>query len=201
MIEIGNVLVSSEVIDTYFVCDLEACKGACCIEGESGAPIAHNEIELIRDAFQDIQSYLPADHLEYISKNGVMYEDIDHDIVTQIIEGERCVFTCFEKDGSARCAFEKAWNEGHNRSFYKPISCHLFPIRVTELRNGKKALNYSRWYPICEPARLLGEKLGIRLYQFLKEPLERAFGEKWYVQMVEQAELYLRAKTEESNEC
>lgn len=192
MIKVGDVLVSSEVLDTFFYCDLSACHGACCIEGESGAPVANEEQELMRKAFPDIVSYLSDDILEYIAQNGVMYEDEDGDLVTQIVDGEQCVFTCQEIDGGVRCAFEKSWREGRNNVFYKPISCHLFPIRVTKLSNGKEALNYFRWEPICTPARNLGKKKGVRLYQFLREPLVRSYGEKWYNLLVEQAELYLK---------
>lgn len=194
MIVIDDVLVSSEVIETYFTCDLEACKGACCIEGESGAPLIDQEMKPLCMAVPLIENYLPQSNRAYIEGHGLMYEDSDGDMVTQIIDGERCVFTCFECDGSARCAFEKGYSEGKNDVFYKPISCHLFPIRVSVLRDGRHALNYSRWAPICEPARALGEKLGVRVYQFLKEALIRAYGEEWYDKLVEQAELYLAEK-------
>lgn len=192
--EVGDKLVSSEIFDTFFTCDLDACKGACCIEGESGAPVDESEVEHLCAAFSSIESYLPASNREYIEDHGAMYIDVDGDNVTQIVDGGRCVFTCFEKDGSARCAFEKSYSLGDNRLFYKPISCHLFPIRVTRLRDGREALNYYRWTPICEPARLLGKKLGVRVYQFLKEPLIRAYGNEWYEKLVEQAVLYLEGK-------
>lgn len=194
MIVVDDVLVSSEVLETYFVCDLEACKGACCIEGESGAPLIDQEMEPLCQAVPHIVEYLPQSNQEYMEEHGLMYQDSDGDMVTQIIEDERCVFTCFEKDGSARCAFEKAYSEGKNDLFYKPISCHLFPIRVSVLSDGRHALNYSRWYPICEPARALGKREGVRVYQFLKDPLIRAYGEEWYDKLVEQATLYLEQK-------
>lgn len=194
MIVVDDVLVSSEVLETYFVCDLQACKGACCIEGESGAPLIDQELEPLCKAVPRILEYLPQSNQEYMEEHGLMYEDSDGDMVTQIMDGERCVFTCFEKDGSARCTFEKAYSENKNDVFYKPISCHLFPIRVSVLSDGRHALNYSRWYPICEPARALGKKEGVRVYQFLKEPLIRAYGEEWYDKLVEQAELYLEKK-------
>lgn len=200
MIFVGDILISSEVLETYFCCDLEKCHGACCIEGESGAPIKADEIESICDSFQDIVPILPQSNIEYIEQNGLMYEDADGDMVTQIVDGGRCVFTCFEPDQSARCAFEMSYNEGGGCSFYKPISCHLFPIRVAQLSNGRQALNYSRWFPICEPARDLGKKLGIRLYQFLKEPLIRAYGEEWYEQLLAEADQYFYVQKERYNE-
>ncbi|MDD7558334.1 MAG: DUF3109 family protein [Porphyromonas somerae] len=200
MIIVGDIIVSSEVLETFFCCDLEACHGACCIEGESGAPIEREEVEMICNAFPNVQRLLPEKHLKYIEEHGLMYEDADGDLVTQIIDGEQCVFTCLEKDNSVRCAFEKCYTEGIDRSFYKPISCHLYPIRVSQLRDGKKALNYSRWVPICEPARELGRKLNLRVYQFLKEPLIRAYGKEWYEQLVEQAELYFQNKEKRRDE-
>lgn len=194
MIVVDDIIVSSEVVETYFACDLEACKGACCIEGESGAPIIDQEIEPLCQAATLIMEYLPQSNQEYIEQHGLLYEDSDGDLVTQIIDGGRCVFTCFEEGGAARCAFEKACSEGKNDVLYKPISCHLFPIRVSVLANGKHALNYSRWYPICEPARAFGKRNNVRLFQFLKEPLIRAYGEEWYDKLVEQAQLYLEEK-------
>lgn len=213
MIFVGDILISSEVLDTYFCCDLEACKGACCIEGESGAPIAKDEEQQICGAYPQVEYLLPKKNRKYIEQTGLMYEDYDGEMVTNIIEGRECVFTCFESDSSARCAFEKHFTESQARSqkqenkdqdlgasslFYKPISCHLFPIRVKELKLGK-ALNYVRWQPICEPAREKGRREGIRLYEFLREPLIRAFGEEWYEELLEQAELYFRS-SEERNE-
>lgn len=119
-----------------------------------------------------------------------MYTDMDGDLVTNIIEGGRCVFTCSEPDGSCRCAFEKSYTEGRNALFYKPISCHLYPIRMSRVGDSI-ALNYHRWQPICEPARALGRKLGLRVYQFVKEPLIRAFGEEWYAKLERVADEYL----------
>lgn len=194
MIVVGDTIISREVLDTYFCCDLKKCHGACCIEGESGAPIAPEEVELICKSYPHIEQYLPQSNVDYIEQKGLMYEDTDGDLVTQIVEGERCVFTCFEPDQSARCAFEKSYTEGGSCTFYKPISCHLFPIRVTQLRNGQKALNFSRWSPICDPALDLGRELGLRVYQFLKAPLIRAYGEEWYEQLVAQAEIYFSNK-------
>ena len=193
ILSVGDVLVSSEVIDTYFCCDLEACKGACCIEGESGAPILDQEQDLVCNAFPLIEPYLDEESLKYIEETGLMYTDMDGDLVTNIIDGGRCVFTCFEGDGSCRCAFEKAYSEEKNEIFYKPISCHLYPIRMSQVGDSI-ALNYHRWAPICEPARAQGEKLGVRLYQFVKEPLIRAFGEEWYEELEAVAQQYLEER-------
>ncbi|MDN4754042.1 DUF3109 family protein [Porphyromonadaceae bacterium W3.11] len=193
MIIIDDVIVSTDVLETYFECDLEACKGACCVEGESGAPILEVEEQLICKAYPSIESYLSQKNKSYIEDRGLMYTDLDGDMVTNIIEGKECVFTTFEKDGSARCAFEKACSEGRNDTLYKPISCHLFPVRVQQLHTGQ-ALNYVRWRPICEPARENGKRNGIRLYRFLEAPLIRAYGEEWYGKLLEEAEEYFRNK-------
>lgn len=197
MVIIDDIIVSTDVLETFFECDLEACKGACCIEGESGAPILEVEESLICQAYPCIESYLSVENKSYIEQYGLMYTDLDGEMVTNIIKGRECVFTTFEEDGSARCAFEKAHSEGNNDILYKPISCHLFPIRIQQLHSGQ-ALNYFRWKPICEPAREKGRRNGIRLYQFLKEPLIRAYGEEWYGKLLEQAEEYFRDKEERS---
>ena len=193
MIVIDDIIVSREVLEVCFHCDLAACRGACCIEGESGAPVLEEEVQAICDAYPHIEPLLPEENRTYIEEHGLIYTDWDGDLVTNIIDGERCVFTTFEPDGSARCAFEKAYTEGIYRGFYKPISCHLFPIRVQKLRSGL-ALNYSRWQPICEPARALGKREGVRLYRFLEAPLRRAFGDKWYDELLEVAEEYFRER-------
>ncbi|MDO5036303.1 MAG: DUF3109 family protein [Porphyromonas sp.] len=195
MLSIGGVLVSSEVIETYFACDLEACKGVCCIEGDAGAPVTSEEALLIEQAYPIIKPLLPKLNLRLIKKKGFTYRDMDNELVTSIAESKdgRCLFTCFEEDGSCRCGFEKSYTERlGNDLFYKPLSCHLYPIRVQVLRDGTHALNYDRWYPICEPARKRGRKEGIRMYQFLKSALIRAYGEEWYHELEEVAEAYLQ---------
>lgn len=202
MIEIDDTVISRDVIETYFCCDLEKCGGVCCIEGESGAPLLEIEKDLVCRSFPLVQHHLPKKNIEYIERFGLMYYDSDGDLVTNIINGQECVFTCSEKPGECRCAFEKEYNEGANNIFYKPISCHLYPIRLTYYKDFI-AVNYHRWQPICEPARALGKQLGLRLYQFLKEPLIRAFGEEWYEKLERIADKYLQEQnniTEEDNE-
>lgn len=194
ILDVNGILVSTEVIDTYFCCDLEACHGACCIEGESGAPVRLEEEPLIQKAYPLVRHYIPESQQRYIQRHGLTYTDADGEAVTMIVDGRECVFTCFEKDGSARCAFEKGCTEGTSRDFYKPLSCHLFPIRASRI-GGSIALNYQRWQPICEPARKRGRELGIRVYQFVKDPLIRAFGNEWYEQLCEMAEAYLQWQT------
>lgn len=193
ILSVGDVLLSSEIIDTYFCCDLAACGGACCIEGESGAPVLDQESDLVCRSYPIIEPYLDDESRDYIADSGLMYTDMDGDLVTNIIDGGRCVFTCAEMDGSCWCAFEKSYSEGVNTVFYKPISCHLYPIRMSQV-GGSIALNYHRWSPICEPARALGSSVGMRLYQFVKEPLIRAFGEEWYEELVAVADRYIEGE-------
>lgn len=190
IIDIQGVLVSSDVITTYFVCDLDACKGACCIEGDGGAPITLEEEQEMKEAFPDIKEYLRADAVKVAEEDGFSYLDSDGDRVTTLFKGRECVFTCFEKDGSTRCSFEKGYTEGKSPSFYKPISCYLYPVRLSMV-GETVAVNYHRWKPICEPARKLGRDKGIRLYRFLEQPLTKAFGKEWYEELKEAAELYL----------
>lgn len=191
IIDIEGVLVSSEIFSTFFLCDLGACKGACCIEGDSGAPVTPEEERLMKDAFPIISKYLRKEVITVIEDEGVAYSDEDGDRVTTLYRGAECAFTCFEHDGSARCSFEKGHTEGISPCFYKPLSCHLYPIRVTPV-GDTVALNYHRWKPICEPARKLGREKGVRLYRFLRDPLIRAFGEEWYAELSEAAEVYLK---------
>ena len=191
ILDIGGVLVSSDVITTYFCCDLDACKGACCIEGDGGAPVTQGEENQMKAAFPDIKDYLRPEAVATVQKEGFAYTDTDGDRLTTLFRGKECVFTCFEADGSARCAFEKGYSEGRSLRFHKPLSCYLYPVRVSQVGDAI-ALNYHRWKPICEPARLLGRKLDMRLYRFLKEPLTRAYGKEWYEELCLAAELYLQ---------
>lgn len=194
MFQIDDTIVSSEVVDTFFCCDLDACGGACCIEGESGAPLLESEKEAICMAYPMVESYLPKANKEYIERNGLMYYDEDGDLVTNIIKGRECVFTCTESNGSCRCAFEKAYSEGRNKVFYKPISCYLYPIRLTQYKDFV-AVNYHKWQ-ICDGALRKGKREGVRLYKFVKKPLIRAFGEEWYEQLDRMAEEYLEQQAE-----
>ena len=195
MIEVEDTIISRDVIETFFCCDLDACGGACCIEGESGAPVLESEKEAVCMAYPLVEHLIPEKNKQYIESKGLMYYDDDNDLVTNIIGGRECVFTCYESNGSCRCAFEKGFSTGVNEVFYKPISCHLYPIRLTQYRDFI-AVNYHRW-EICEAARTKGEQLGLRLYKFLREPLIKAFGEAWYEKLEHEAELYLNTITNE----
>ncbi len=189
IIEIDNVLVSMDIFTEKFCCDLEACKGKCCIEGDAGAPVLFDEIAEIEESSEKVWGELSASAQAVIDKQGVVYNDREGDFVTSIVGGKDCVFTCYkdiEIDGQkiencCLCALESAYRAG-NSSFVKPISCALYPIREKKLSNGLVGLNYHKW-DICAPARQKGKVLDLPVYKFLKDPLIRRFGESWYAEL------------------
>ena len=189
MLEIQNTLVSLDLIERFFCCDLDKCLGECCIEGDAGAPITEDERQQIEAILPEIFDELSPAAQREIRENGVAYIDQEGDLVTSIIDGRNCVFTCFEPGGMCHCAIERAYRQGRI-NFYKPISCHLYPVRLKEYADFT-AVNLHRW-KICRCAEVLGRKLGLRAYQFLKEPLIRRFGQAWYDELALTAEEYLR---------
>lgn len=177
MIEIQNTLVSLDLVERFFLCDLDACKGQCCLDGDAGAPLAPGEADKIREILPVIwDDLLPAGR-KAIEEGGVSYIDIEGDEVTQLIEGGLCAFATTAPDGSWRCAIENACREGQC-SFLKPVSCHLYPVRLKEYE-GFTAVNFHRW-KICKAAEILGRAKGVRAYKFLEGPLRRRFGDAWY---------------------
>ena len=171
ILEVGGVLISSDIITEYFCCDYEKCKGICCVEGSDGAPVTMDEIAGIEEALDSVWGDLSASAQSVIDKQGVAYVDQEGDMVTSIVRGKDCVFTCYDED-KCLCALEKA-------HFAKPISCALYPIREKRFSGGLVGLNYHRW-DVCKDAVVKGNSQGIKLYQFLKEPLIRRFGQEWY---------------------
>lgn len=186
IIEIDNVLVSTDIFTEFFCCDLDACKGICCVEGDAGAPVTIDEIAGIEDAIDTVWDDLSATAQAVIDKQGVAYTDRDGDLVTSIVGGKDCVFTCYEK-GCCLCALERAWRAGKT-AFCKPISCALYPIREKKLSNGMVALNYNRW-DVCHDAVKKGNELRLPVYRFLRDPLVRRFGEDFYQQLCDAAQL------------
>ena len=184
MIQIGDVVVSLDVLKEKFLCNLDACKGACCIEGDAGAPVELDEIEKLEEVLPIIWEELAPEARE-VDKQGVVYTDQEGDLVTSIVHNKDCVFTCYDERGCCYCAIEKAYREGKT-DFYKPVSCHLYPIRVGDY-GPYKAVNYNRW-DVCKAAVLLGQKENLPVYKFLKEPLIRKFGEEWYAELAEVTE-------------
>lgn len=191
MIQIDDAIVALDVIEENFICDLSACQGECCVEGESGAPLENEEVEIIEKLLPAIWDDLSPKAQEVINAQGVAYKDRDGDMVTSIVNGKDCVFTYYDDKGICKCAIEKAHKEGKT-DFYKPISCHLYPIRLEKFREFT-AVNYHRWR-ICKAAVLLGNKEGLRIYQFLKEPLIRKFGNAWYNELCIAADEYKEMK-------
>ena len=186
MIQIEDKIVSRDILEVQFVCDYEACRGICCVEGDSGAPLEHTETMTMRRLLPLVEPLLSADALEVILSKGISYIDASGDEVTQLVNGRDCVFTTYDEEGRCLCAFEKIYREGKS-TFPKPISCHLYPIRVHKYKYST-ALNYDRW-EICRPACTLGKKLGLPVYKSLKEPLIRAFGEEFFHQLEEAEQL------------
>lgn len=180
MLQIDNTVISFDVLEKYFFCDLSKCLGECCIEGDAGAPLEEDEKYILEDILPIIWSDLSPAAQEKIKEQGVSYIDEEGDLVTSIVNGKDCVFTYYETGGLCKCAIEKAFREG-KISFYKPISCHLYPIRVKDFGNFS-AVNFHKW-KICKAAAVLGRKSGVKVYQFLKEPLIRKFGKEWYEQL------------------
>ena len=174
---VDDVLVSQDILKEVFTCDIAACKGACCVEGDFGAPLEDEERQILEDIYPEVEPYLPEKGKQAIRQQGTWVKDITGEYTTPLVNGRECAFTVFEEDGTASCGIEKAHADG-KIDFKKPISCHLYPIRVLDTPHTS-GLNYDRWN-ICSPACALGEKTGLRVYEFLKEPLIRKYGEEWY---------------------
>lgn len=180
ILQVGNVLLSPDILTEYFCCDYGKCKGVCCIEGNAGAPVTMDEIGQIEEVLDDVWSDLSPQAQAVIDRQGVAYTDQEGDLVTSIVNGKDCVFTCYDQ-GNCLCALEKAYHAGKT-GFMKPISCSLYPIRAKRFENGTIGLNYSQWN-ICRDAVALGKQLNIPVYRFLKVPLIRCFGEEWYAEL------------------
>lgn len=189
MIQIGDTIIALDVIEDKFLCDLSACRGECCVEGDSGAPLEDAEVVKLEEVLPLVWDDLADNAKAIIEKQGVAYKDRDGDMVTSIVNGKDCVFTYYDGDGICKCAVEKAFREGKT-DFYKPISCHLYPIRLEKYRDFT-AVNYHRW-SVCKAAVVLGEKKGLHIYEFLREPLIRRFGENWYNELCLVGDEYLK---------
>jgi hypothetical protein len=177
MLAVREILISEEILERKFVCDLKACKGACCIEGDAGAPLEDDETAILDDIYEDVKPFMEFDGIQAVERIGKYEVDADGDYVTPLVsEGGKCAYVVFD-NGIAACAIEKAYNAGAVQ-FKKPISCHLYPIRVQKLPEYD-ALNYHRWH-ICMPACECGAKLDVPVYKFLREPLIRRYGQQWY---------------------
>ncbi|MBS0001085.1 MAG: DUF3109 family protein [Cyclobacteriaceae bacterium] len=185
MIVIGNTLVSEEILGNFFVCDLEKCKGACCVEGDLGAPLEKSELKHLEQIFEKVKAYLSAEGIQAIEQQGFYIRDFEGDFSTPTVNGKECAYAVYDGSGTLKCGIELAYQDGKIK-FRKPVSCHLYPVRVKKYK-GFTAVNYDRWH-ICDPACVLGTELGVPLYQFLKEALIRKFGKAWYAQLVSNVE-------------
>ena len=179
MLEIDNTIISLEIITETFVCNLDKCKGLCCLYGDSGAPLDQDEVLEIETNYPNFKSYITADGVKAIENQGFFEVDVDGDLVTPLIENRECAYALVEK-GLYSCAIEKAFFDGKS-TFRKPISCHLYPIRIKKYKNYD-AVNYDRW-DICKSGCRLGKELNVPIYKFLKEPLIRKYGQEWYAQL------------------
>ena len=189
MLEIGRTIVSLDILEKQFLCDLLKCKGACCVEGDSGAPVNAEEVKAIEEAYPAFKEYLPESHRQEIDRQGFGVTDFEGDLVTPLVNSGRCVYTYEEENGILKCGIEKAFL-ANRINFRKPVSCHLFPIRITEYKRFD-AVNYQQ-IDICKPGRKCGGREKLPLYVFLKEPLIRKYGEEWYEQLHYAAENYGR---------
>lgn len=187
MIHLGKTLISEDIIEKEFVCNISKCKGVCCVEGESGAPLEENETLILDQIYDTVIPYMRPEGIEAIEKQGKHIIDLEGDYVTPLVNQAECAYVVFEENGTASCAIEKAYNDG-KIDWKKPISCHLYPIRVTDYSEFS-AVNYHRW-PICNDACSLGKELQVPVYKFTKEALIRKFGEDWYNELSLIAEEY-----------
>jgi len=180
VIQIGNAIISDDIAEKFFVCDLTKCKGACCIEGDAGAPLSKEEATLLSEIYPKIKPFLSESGIAEIELQGTSVVDEDDDYTTPTIGNRECVYALYDQ-GVLKCGIEKAWKAGAVE-FQKPISCHLYPIRIGQY-DKFEALNYERWH-ICNPACKHGEALQVPIYVFLKDPLIRKYGTAWYDQLV-----------------
>jgi len=193
MIAIDKTLISEDILEKKFVCDLNACKGACCVAGDSGAPLDKEELAILDSILEDVKPYMVKKGIKAIEKHGAYVIDEDGDYTTTLVsEKAECAFVYFDETKTAKCAIEKAYYDG-KVSWKKPISCHLYPIRISKLKKYD-AVNYSHW-DVCKPACKCGSELNVPVYKFLKEPLIRKYGKAWFSQLEKTAQLFLKKET------
>lgn len=185
MIILDNAVLSDDLKERHFVCDLNKCKGACCVEGDLGAPLDEEELPLIEEVIDAVKPYLSKEGLEVIEKEGAYILDEEGDYSTTTIDGRECAFAIYDEKNILKCAIDQAYRDG-KVTWQKPISCHLYPIRITKY-DHYDALNYDQW-DICAPACNLGEQLKVPVYKFLKEPLIRKYGTEWYGKLEQEIE-------------
>lgn len=180
MFQLGKTIVSEDIIKKDFVCNLSACKGACCVDGDAGAPLEDIETKILEDIYPIIKPYLRQEGIEAIEAQGKFTTNEDGEFETPLIDGADCAYVIFDEHNTALCAIEEAYNQGDIK-WKKPVSCHLYPVRVKDYSEFS-AVNYHHWY-ICDDACALGKELQVPVYKFVKEALIRKFGEDWYMEL------------------
>ncbi|MEX2335838.1 MAG: DUF3109 family protein [Fulvivirga sp.] len=181
MIELGKVILSEDVKEKFFVCNLDKCKGACCVEGDLGAPLEDDELAKLEEVYEHVEPYLSEEGKAAIREQGKYILDEDNEYSTPTIGGRECAYAIYDEKGLLKCGIEQAWMAGKT-DFKKPISCHLYPIRISKY-DDFDAINYDQW-DICSPACSLGKELQVPVYKFLKDALIRKYGEQWYTELV-----------------
>jgi len=185
MFQLGKTIVSEDIIEKDFVCNLSACKGACCVDGDAGAPLDEIETKILEDIYPKIKPYLRKEGIQAIEQQGKFTTTEDGEFETPLVNGADCAYVIFDENDTALCAIEEAYNQG-DISWKKPVSCHLYPVRVKDYSEFS-AVNYHQWY-ICDDACTLGKELQVPVYKFVKEALIRKFGEDWYMELEKVAE-------------
>ena len=185
MLEIGRTIVSIDLLEERFLCDILKCKGACCVEGDSGAPLTSDEAVILEGIYSEVEAYLPEKGKAAIGQQGTSVVDSDGDVVTPLVNNKECAYSYVDGKGIVKCGIERAFLEG-KVDFRKPVSCHLFPVRITEYEKFD-AVNYQE-LKICSSGRECGKGQRLPLYRFLEEPLIRKYGEEWYRQLSYAAE-------------
>ncbi len=187
MFQLGKTLISEDIIEKEFVCNLSACKGECCIAGDAGAPLDKEELSILEEIYPNVKPFLREEGIKSIEKQGTWVKSEWNELETPLIDGKECAYLIFDDKNTALCGIEKAYREG-KINWKKPISCYLYPIRIKNF-GEMSALNYDRW-DICNDACVLGKELKVPIYKFLKTPLIEKFGENWYQELENVAEEY-----------
>ena len=185
MFQIGKTIVSEDIIQKDFVCNLAACKGACCIDGDAGAPLDPEETKILQDIYPKVKPFLRKEGIAAIEAQGTFITTEDGELETPLINGADCAYVTFDNKGTALCGIEEAYNQGEI-DWKKPVSCHLYPVRVQDYSEFA-AVNYHHWH-ICDDACTLGKELQVPVYKFVKQALVRKFGEDWYEELEKVAE-------------
>ncbi|MAD97413.1 MAG: hypothetical protein CMB99_08830 [Flavobacteriaceae bacterium] len=187
MFQLRKSIVSEDIIEKDFVCNLSACKGACCVKGEAGAPLEKAETQTLEEIYPKVKPFLRKEGIEAIEKQGTWITSDFGELETPLVNGQECAYVTFDQKGTALCGIEEAYNKGVV-DFKKPIACHLYPVRIKDYSEFS-AVNYHKW-DICDDACSLGKELQIPVYKFVKEALIRKFGEAWYQELEEIAKKY-----------